>query len=599
MGGAFGFLNRRVLSFLVHRRWSAPLNEFITARAMLDAQGAILEGMANGADLREIAKGIALLAEKLVPPALCAITLVQPDRLGLKPLAAPSLNHHYFSTLEEIEVGPTSGSTGTAAWRRAPVLVSDTTTDPLWRNLQSFADACGIRSSWALPILHTDGTVLGVLTLYYRDPHEPGDWDWSALNSCIMLIRLALSQERRTHELTASEARWRIGVEATGIGNFDSDFATGVDHWSPKMRQILGVGDDVHPSIETLIGLIHPDDRPAFLERYPKQPVRRPDRPWQFEFRIVRANDGEVRTILTTGAVFADDSGQLRHAVGTIYDITDQRQHEEQLIKAKAEAEAANRAKSRFLASMSHELRTPLNAIIGFSDLVRNRVFGPMTPTRYESYIEDIHQSGTHLLSLINDVLDMAKIEAQKFELVRSVFPIEQLAESAMLLVRPQALAKGLDLVDDIADADLLLDADERAMRQVLVNLLSNAVKFTAPGGSVRLFAEPAKDGGLAIGVEDNGAGMDADGIATALEPFGQIQRDVTAERTGTGLGLPLAKAMIEHHGASFHIESELGIGTRIWAEFPPNAVHAPPRDDDLTTTPSTRRRERLRQMKG
>lgn len=588
MGGEFVFLNPRVVILQTHQRGSCALNESITARTMLDAQGAILDGMANGADLRETAKGIALLVEKLVPPAMCAITLVQPDQRHLKALAAPSLNHHYFSELDNLEVGPNDGSTGTSAWRRTPVVVADTKIDPLWKNLQDFAKACDIRSSWALPILHTDGTALGVLTLYYREPREPGDWDWSALNSCIRLIRLALTIERRTREQMASDERWRIAVEATGIGNFDSDYGTGIDQWSPKMRQILGVGDDVPATIETVIRLIHPDDKTAFLERYSGQPIRRPDRPWQFEFRIIRANDGEVRTILSTGTVIKGDNGQLRHAVGTIYDVTDRRRHEEQLEKAKAEAEAANRAKSRFLASMSHELRTPLNAIIGFSDLVRNRVFGPMTPTRYESYIEDIHKSGTHLLSLINDVLDMAKIEAQKYQLTRSPFPIERLVESALLLVRPQALTKGLELVDDIANADLILNADERTMRQVLVNLLSNAVKFTDAGGVVRLFAEPTRDGGLAIGVEDNGAGMDAQGLVTALEPFGQVQRDISEERMGTGLGLPLAKAMVERHGATFHIESELGSGTRAWAEFPPDAVHAPD-GNHANATPSVR----------
>jgi signal transduction histidine kinase len=328
--------------------------------------------------------------------------------------------------------------------------------------------------------------------------------------------------------------------------------------------------------------------------------VHRPDHPWRFEFRIIRANDGEVRTIFTTGTVIKDSNGQPRHAVGMIYDITDQRRHEEELVKAKAAAEAANRAKSRFLASMSHELRTPLNAIIGFSDMIRNCVFGPMTPTRYESYIEDIHQSGTHLLSLINDVLDMAKIEAQKYQLIRSQVPIGRLVETALMLVRPQAQAKGLNLIDDIADAGLILNADERAMCQVLVNLLSNAVKFTPADGVVRLFAEPTKNGGLAIGVEDNGTGMDDQGIITALEPFGQVQRDVTAERNGTGLGLPLAKAMTECHGATFHLESEPGVGTRVWAEFPPEAVQPSTSDvDPANTTPPARALERMHQVKG
>jgi PAS domain S-box-containing protein len=563
---------------LFDRTLERPLNEHISARAMLDAQGEILEGMARGIPLNETTKGIALLVERLVPPALCAIALVKPDGRHLRPLAAPSLSHHYFTALEGVAVAPDSGSTGTAAWRREPVIVTDTATDPLWTKLQDFAEACSIRSSWALPIIHTDGSVLGVLALYYREPRTPEDWDWSALNSCIKLVRMALATQRRDHEMRTTEARWRIGAEAAGVGTFAVDFATGIDEWSPRMRTILGVTDDVRASFDSFVRLIHPDDLPAFVTRFPAAPDHQPDRPWREEVRIRRASDREVRTIATTGTVISDTEGHPTHVVGTVYDITDRRRHEAELEGAKAEAEAANNAKSRFLAAMSHELRTPLNAIIGFSDLIRNRVFGPIAPPRYASYVEDIHKSGTHLLSLINDVLDMAKIEAQKFELAHTCFALQHLAEAALLLVRPQALAKEIELADDICDCELMLDADERALRQVLVNLLSNAVKFTPRGGRVRLFAERTDHGGLAIGVEDDGAGMTAEGLVTALEPFGQVHRDVATERSGTGLGLPLAKAMIEAHHAVFHIESELGAGTRVWGTFPPEAVVSPAR---------------------
>lgn len=524
--------------------------------------------MASGVPLAETARGIALLVEKLVPQAICAIVLVHYDGRHLIPLAAPNLPEHYFTAITDVEVAPSCGSTGTAAFRREPVLVADTATDPLWTDLQDFAEVCGIRASWALPILHDDRSVLGVVTLYYRKPQAPGDWDWSALNSCIKLIRVALAAERRERELLTTEARWRIGAEAMGLGTFDINFETGVDVWSPAMRKILGVADDVPPTFETFLSLIHPTDRADFLSRLPGPPGKHPGGKWRTELHILKADTGEERIVVSKGIVLCGPDGTVQHAIGTLFDVTERRHHERELEDAKADAEAANRAKSRFLASMSHELRTPLNAIIGFSDMIRSGVFGPISPERYANYIEDIHQSGTHLLSLINDVLDMAKIEAQKFELSRARVPLQRLTDHATMLVRPQATARGVTLALDIPP-DVTLNADERVMRQVLINLLSNAVKFTAPGGTVRLFGELLDDGGLALGVNDNGVGMDADGIATALEPFGQIQMDVTAERNGTGLGLPLAKAMIEHHGASFHIDSQIGVGTRVWAVFP------------------------------
>ncbi len=555
--------------------WERALNEFISAHAMLDAQGEILEGMANGVALGETAEGIALLVEKLVPAASCAIALVHRDGKHMKLLAAPSMPQSYFPTLDNIQIAPDGGSTGTAAWRREPVIVADTAVDPLWKNLQDFAAACGIRASWALPILHDDGTVLGVVTLYYQEPQEPQDWDWSALNSCIKLIRLALATERRERNLFASETRWRIGAEATGIGTFDADFETGAEVWSPTTRHILGVSATTQPSYAAFLDLIHPDDRTDFQTRLPEATLPPSGDRWCEEVRIRKADTGEERIVMSKGCVITGRDGRPRHAVGTLCDITDQRRHEQELEHARTEAEAANRAKSRFLASMSHELRTPLNAIIGFSDLIKNRVYGPVTPVRYEGYIEDIHKSGIHLLSLINDVLDMAKIEAQKFELRLAPFPLQGLAESALMLVRPQALAKGLHLELDIKAVDVTLYADERMMRQVLANLLTNAVKFTGSGGMVRLFGLRLDDGGLALGVEDNGVGMTEEGITTALEPFGQVQMDGTMDRSGTGLGLPLAKAMIESHGATFHIVSERGVGTRIWSEFPPSDVSA------------------------
>jgi signal transduction histidine kinase len=209
-----------------------------------------------------------------------------------------------------------------------------------------------------------------------------------------------------------------------------------------------------------------------------------------------------------------------------------------------------------------------LNAIIGFSDMIRQQVLGPISPHRYADYVEDIHHSGTHLLSLINDVLDMAKIEAEKFELNRRPIDIAAVAEGSLLFVAHQAEKAGVSLKAEVRSGIMLM-ADERAIRQVLTNLLSNAVKFTPAGGSVRLFGEVLANGLFALGVEDTGIGMSEEGLVTALEPFGQVERDISVKSVGTGLGLPLAKEMIEMHGALFQITSKVGFGTRVWATFP------------------------------
>ncbi|MCU1294388.1 MAG: amt [Bryobacterales bacterium] len=242
------------------------------------------------------------------------------------------------------------------------------------------------------------------------------------------------------------------------------------------------------------------------------------------------------------------------------------------LALARDAAEQANRAKSAFLANMSHELRTPLNAIIGFSDFIRQKVLGRISPPKYEAYIEDIHGSGTHLLSLINDLLDLAKIEAGQGELDQSQLNLAELAAAACRFVEPPAGAAGVTLGIQIDNSDELL-ADRRAILQILTNLLSNAVKFTPRGGTATVFAKRLSTGELALGVEDNGVGMSSAELLIALERFGQVNRGVRASQQGTGLGLPIIKALIESHGGRLSIESECGNGTRASAIFPAKRV--------------------------
>ncbi|MGB8602460.1 MAG: histidine kinase dimerization/phospho-acceptor domain-containing protein [Rhizomicrobium sp.] len=250
----------------------------------------------------------------------------------------------------------------------------------------------------------------------------------------------------------------------------------------------------------------------------------------------------------------------------------------EDLAQARDEAVRANLAKSAFLASMSHELRTPMNAIIGFSDLIRSKVYGPLTPPQYSDYVDNIHVSGQHLLTLINDVLDLSKIEAGKRELCDSRIDVSPLLHDALCFVQPLADQCAITIAIE-AEEDAVLIADERATRQILINLLSNAIKFSSQGATVRLYARPATQGGLDLGVADQGVGMTAAGIQKALEPYGQVAATTKQQSSpkgnglgngqGTGLGLPIAKALIEAHDAIFHIKSAIGVGTEIWGEFP------------------------------
>jgi PAS domain S-box-containing protein len=240
----------------------------------------------------------------------------------------------------------------------------------------------------------------------------------------------------------------------------------------------------------------------------------------------------------------------------------------DELEQARKAADLANLGKSQFLANMAHELRTPLNAINGFSEIILKEMFGPM-PERYKGYVEFIQQGGTHLLSLINDILDLSKIEAGKMEVHVEAIPTEQVAYQAMESLRKAAEERKVALRSDIAADCPILHADPRAVRQILLNLMSNAVKFTPHSGSVTLSVRRTGDTGISIEVADTGIGMSAEEIVKALEPYGQVESDLSKKHKGTGLGLPLVKSLAGLHGGSMRVESERGAGTVVRVFLP------------------------------
>ena len=239
---------------------------------------------------------------------------------------------------------------------------------------------------------------------------------------------------------------------------------------------------------------------------------------------------------------------------------------------AKEGAEAANRAKSEFLANMSHELRTPLNAVIGFSEIIKDEMYGPAGDDRYRTYAVSIFQSGRHLLELINEILDLSKLEAGQLTLDEEDVDLHATVWSCVNLMEEQAKRLKIQLSINVDRGLPRIHADSRRMRQILLNLLSNAVKFTPEGGLVRLAAF-RRDGGLAIAVSDNGIGIDPGDFEKALAPFGQVDSTLSRKYQGTGLGLPLAKRLIEMHGGTLSLESKVNVGTTVTIFLPPERI--------------------------
>ena len=247
----------------------------------------------------------------------------------------------------------------------------------------------------------------------------------------------------------------------------------------------------------------------------------------------------------------------------------------EELLVAKTAAEAASKAKSEFLATMSHELRTPLNAIIGFSEFLMDETIRPNEPAKVTGYLKAIHESGHHLLAVINDILDHSKAEAGRLEVSEEEVNVEETIAAALRVVAPRARSGGLEIATTIAPDLPLLRGDSRLLRQILLNLLSNSIKFTPSGGKVDV-AAAEEDGGLAIQVRDTGIGMKAEDIPKAFEPFRQIDNRFIRKYQGTGLGLSLVKAMVEAHSGTIAVHSAPGAGTTVTIRFPASRVVQP-----------------------
>jgi len=238
--------------------------------------------------------------------------------------------------------------------------------------------------------------------------------------------------------------------------------------------------------------------------------------------------------------------------------------------KAQDSADFANRAKTEFLANMSHELRTPLNGIIGFSEIIRDQIMGRDQSARYQEYANDINNAGIHLLDVIDDILDVSKIEAGVLELQEETVEMSDVVSGCYRLVRQRVFDANLQVTFDISDDAPVVCGDSTRIKQILLNLLSNAIKFTPPGGSVEIASWIGENGGVKVRVKDTGIGIRARDIPLVMTPFGQAREDFTRTHEGTGLGLSLVQYLIELHGGRLTLESELNVGTTVTAHFPP-----------------------------
>ena len=385
----------------------------------------------------------------------------------------------------------------------------------------------------------------------------------NALNA--LLERLA---ELRRSDLHEQEQRFKDFARSSSDWFWEMDRHLRFSFFSDRFAEVTGVDErELLGKTREETGI--PGVDPAIWEQHLKD--LRAHRPFRNFTHPREKADGQVVWLAISGTPAFDVEGRFNGYRGTGRDITADVKLKEQLLSAKELAEAANRTKSEFLANMSHELRTPLNAVIGFSELMLATTPEDSDHHRPREYLTDITEAAQHLLALINDILDLSKIEAGVKDMNEEVVDVEPMAQSVLRVVRQRAEKAGVSLNYDAQSPLPGLCADERKLKQALLNLLSNAVKFTTAGGTVTLKIGCAATGGYVFEVADTGIGMAPDDIPKALRQFGQVDSDLNRRYEGTGLGLPLTKALIELHQGALAMESTPGEGTTVTLHLPPH----------------------------
>jgi len=481
-----------------------------------------------------------------------------------------------------------------------PIWIEDVSTHPSFSRSKDADQDIRVRSGFAMPVA-SQGQVVAVVEFFSNEiveqfdefmqildhigdqlgrvfEREQGETELRNAMDKIDMANRGLEQKvrARTQELENARDEAEQAAELVQLGrwvwNVDENRCISC---SDEYARIRGVSvNEILAKDDGDQEWAHPDD----FEWYENQlrQGRQQGKVIDIEYRLIDSN-GRLRHVREIARpIFNSDSGPTL-VKGVVQDITTQKNTQEALRIAKQDAEAAsreavtaNKTKTEFLANMSHELRTPLNAIIGFSDIVKGAMFGPLQ-SKYQDYAKDINDSGKHLLRIISDILDISKVEAGKLDIDQEHVDLIEIISACEMMLGDRISEAGLSLTYNIATTIPDLYADPMRLKQILMNLLTNAIKFTPEGGDISVSAISRDDGSVSLVVADSGIGIAEEDIAMVLEKFGQVREGHTHAHEGAGLGLALVKSLMERHQGTLEIKSKVGDGTTVTVTFPPD----------------------------